>query len=163
MGANRHFGAKRGVFRMKRGSRCSAREKGLKHKRIEGEGREPLQQHLLKSGPRLAHGLHRAPKSRGGQDTRADVMGNGHPLPSDWRPERQLIEKNGRSERIRTSDPLVPNEVRYQAALHSDIWRGVPAAGEGPYSDAGTGGQGPEAPRGPDFPLSCRLVFLGKG
>ena len=28
--------------------------------------------------------------------------------------------KNGRSERIRTSDPLVPNEVRYQAALHSD-------------------------------------------
>src|SRR3954454_524086 len=29
--------------------------------------------------------------------------------------------QNGRSERIRTSDPLVPNEVRYQAALHSDI------------------------------------------
>ena len=26
----------------------------------------------------------------------------------------------GRSERIRTSDPLVPNEVRYQTALHSD-------------------------------------------
>ena len=26
----------------------------------------------------------------------------------------------GRSERIRTFDPLVPNEVRYQAALHSD-------------------------------------------
>ena len=26
----------------------------------------------------------------------------------------------GRSERIRTSDPLVPNEVRYRAALHSD-------------------------------------------
>ena len=26
---------------------------------------------------------------------------------------------NGRSERIRTSGPLVPNEVRYQAALHS--------------------------------------------
>ena len=25
----------------------------------------------------------------------------------------------GRSERIRTSGPLVPNEVRYQAALHS--------------------------------------------
>src|ERR1700681_4606855 len=31
------------------------------------------------------------------------------------------FEKNGRSERIRTSDPLVPNEVRYQTALHSDI------------------------------------------
>ena len=29
-------------------------------------------------------------------------------------------KRNGRSERIRTSDPLVPNEVRYQAALHSD-------------------------------------------
>ncbi|CAH1656287.1 hypothetical protein CHELA1G11_13237 [Hyphomicrobiales bacterium] len=28
---------------------------------------------------------------------------------------------DGRSERIRTSDPLVPNEVRYQTALHSDI------------------------------------------
>ena len=26
----------------------------------------------------------------------------------------------GRSDRIRTYDPLVPNEVRYQAALHSD-------------------------------------------
>ena len=34
---------------------------------------------------------------------------------------RQVIEKIGRSERIRTSDPLVPNEVRYQAALHSDM------------------------------------------
>ncbi len=31
-----------------------------------------------------------------------------------------VFEKIGRSERIRTSDPLVPNEVRYQAALHSD-------------------------------------------
>ncbi len=27
---------------------------------------------------------------------------------------------DGRSDRIRTYDPLVPNEVRYQAALHSD-------------------------------------------
>jgi hypothetical protein len=27
----------------------------------------------------------------------------------------------GRNERIRTSDPFVPNEVRYQAALHSEI------------------------------------------
>ena len=26
----------------------------------------------------------------------------------------------GRRERIRTSDPFVPNEVRYQAALHAD-------------------------------------------
>ena len=26
-------------------------------------------------------------------------------------------KKNGRRERIRTSDPLVPNQLRYQAAL----------------------------------------------
>ena len=31
-----------------------------------------------------------------------------------------LIEKNGRSERIRTFDPLVPNQMRYQTALRSD-------------------------------------------
>ena len=30
------------------------------------------------------------------------------------------LGSSGRNERIRTSDPLVPNEVRYQAALHSD-------------------------------------------
>ena len=34
--------------------------------------------------------------------------------------------KCGRSERIRTSDPLVPNEVRYQAALHSDVATRLP-------------------------------------
>gem|GEM_PF-2748835 len=27
----------------------------------------------------------------------------------------------GRSERIRTSDPLLPKQVRYQAALHSAV------------------------------------------
>jgi hypothetical protein len=32
----------------------------------------------------------------------------------------------GRGERIRTSDPLVPNQVRYQTALHPDA-----AAGRG--------------------------------
>jgi hypothetical protein len=31
------------------------------------------------------------------------------------------ILKNGRSERIRTSDPLLPKQVRYQTALHSDV------------------------------------------
>ena len=30
----------------------------------------------------------------------------------------------GRSERIRTSDPLLPKQVRYQAALRSDRWAG---------------------------------------
>ena len=28
--------------------------------------------------------------------------------------------ETGRSERIRTSDPLLPKQVRYQTALHSD-------------------------------------------
>ena len=28
---------------------------------------------------------------------------------------------NGRGERIRTFDPLVPNQMRYQAALHPDL------------------------------------------
>ena len=32
----------------------------------------------------------------------------------------RLRRENGRSDRIRTYDPLVPNEVRYQTALHSD-------------------------------------------
>ncbi len=29
--------------------------------------------------------------------------------------------KNGRGERIRTSDPLVPNQVRYQTALRPEM------------------------------------------
>ena len=29
---------------------------------------------------------------------------------------------SGRGERIRTFDPLVPNQMRYQAALHPDSW-----------------------------------------
>ena len=33
----------------------------------------------------------------------------------------------GRSERIRTSDPLLPKQVRYQAALHSDCRAGIAA------------------------------------
>jgi hypothetical protein len=36
--------------------------------------------------------------------------------------------KFGRSERIRTSDPLLPKQVRYQAALHSDRGGGVARA-----------------------------------
>ncbi len=31
------------------------------------------------------------------------------------------VSKNGRRERIRTSDPLVPNQLRYQAALLADF------------------------------------------
>ena len=38
-----------------------------------------------------------------------------------WRkPAEARSAKAGRSERIRTSDPLVPNQVRYRAALRSD-------------------------------------------
>jgi hypothetical protein len=32
-----------------------------------------------------------------------------------------LFERNGRGERIRTSDPLVPNQVRYQTALRPEL------------------------------------------
>ncbi|EAV45932.1 hypothetical protein SIAM614_08898 [Stappia aggregata IAM 12614] len=49
----------------------------------------------------------------------------------------QILGKNGRSERIRTSDPLVPNEVRYQAALHSDTKYELRKLGS-----SGTAGQG---------------------
>ena len=31
------------------------------------------------------------------------------------------MERNGRGERIRTSDPLVPNQVRYQTALRPEL------------------------------------------
>jgi hypothetical protein len=37
----------------------------------------------------------------------------------------QNTTKTGRSDRIRTYDPLVPNKVRYQAALHSETSVGV--------------------------------------
>ena len=35
--------------------------------------------------------------------------------------EMQIKRKSGRSERIRTSDPLYPKQVRYQAAPRSDL------------------------------------------
>lgn len=34
-------------------------------------------------------------------------------------------ERNGRSGEIRTPDPLVPNQMRYQAALHSEALRRI--------------------------------------
>ena len=53
----------------------------------------------------------------------------GHPLrrrmlyPAELRaPKRpNVARKDGRSGGIRTPDPLVPNQMRYQAALHSDL------------------------------------------
>jgi len=56
----------------------------------------------------------------------------------------------GRSERIRTSDPLLPKQVRYQAALRSDLeGRVKPNAGA---MQGGAGGYSPGS-RGP-FPNS---------
>ena len=48
---------------------------------------------------------------------------------NDYRDEKPQKTKNpaeagfkiGRRERIRTSDPLVPNQLRYQAALLADV------------------------------------------
>ena len=42
--------------------------------------------------------------------------------------------KFGRSERIRTSDPLLPKQVRYQTALRSDRGQGVTGT-RGPLQD----------------------------
>ena len=41
-----------------------------------------------------------------------------------------MTREIGRSERIRTSDPLLPKQVRYQTALRSDRVRGL-APGDG--------------------------------
>jgi hypothetical protein len=34
---------------------------------------------------------------------------------------KRARSENGRGERIRTSDPLVPNQVRYQTALRPEL------------------------------------------
>jgi hypothetical protein len=49
-----------------------------------------------------------------------------HPLIKSGRKKTRLkagFFENGRRERIRTSDPLVPNQLRYQAALLADAGR----------------------------------------
>ena len=46
-------------------------------------------------------------------DTRADFIAQPN--------QRISLILNGRGERIRTSDPLVPNQVRYQTALRPEI------------------------------------------
>lgn len=40
------------------------------------------------------------------------------------------MEFNGRYERIRTSDPFTPSEVRYQAALRTDVGRIIMIPGQ---------------------------------
>ena len=42
------------------------------------------------------------------------------PAGSERENRGKSLNSNGRSERIRTSDPLLPKQVRYQAALRSD-------------------------------------------
>ena len=42
-------------------------------------------------------------------------------LQSFGRAKFSMIREDGRSGEIRTPDPLVPNQMRYQAALHSDV------------------------------------------
>ena len=37
----------------------------------------------------------------------------------------EIFCENGRGDWIRTSDPLRPRQVRYQAALRPDIWLGI--------------------------------------
>ena len=41
------------------------------------------------------------------------------PIQSFWIIRNSTDEENGRSGEIRTPDPLVPNQMRYQTALHS--------------------------------------------
>ena len=41
---------------------------------------------------------------------------------SEYRYLEAFVLFRGRCERIRTSDPFVPNEVRYQAAPHSELF-----------------------------------------
>ena len=43
-----------------------------------------------------------------------------------WRRSAKVEDKirgNGRGDRIRTCDHLVPNQERYRAALHPEIWQ----------------------------------------
>ena len=80
-----------------RGRRGCGEEEGLHQKRIE---REHAERGALCNRP-LAETPH--PQSP-------------QPMPLS---RSRSSKHNGRSERIRTSGPLVPNEVRYQAALHS--------------------------------------------
>ena len=58
-------------------------------------------------------------------DFRQDLAGAGQRIRARCDPAEPVTAQDvslyGRSERIRTSDPIVPNDVRYQAALHSDI------------------------------------------
>ena len=41
--------------------------------------------------------------------------------PTELRAEIERKKRYGRGERIRTFDPLVPNQMRYQAALRPDM------------------------------------------
>ena len=65
--------------------------------------------------------------------------------------DKAFLGEFGRCERIRTSDPLHPMQMRYLAALHTD---GVSSAdGEGVYGDAPTLSTG-------EIPVRDRLPAL---
>jgi hypothetical protein len=51
-------------------------------------------------------------------------------------PEEAPGLSRGRGERIRTSDPIVPNDVRYQAALRPDAKNDYSASAAGPSTRA---------------------------
>ena len=42
-------------------------------------------------------------------------------IKKDFQQNAESLFLNGRDDTIRTCDPLVPSEVRYQTALHPDI------------------------------------------
>ena len=52
------------------------------------------------------------------------MLSGNHYREEKWQKTKNPAEagfKIGRRERIRTSDPLVPNQLRYQAALLADV------------------------------------------
>ena len=56
----------------------------------------------------------------GGNRTPDNLLRRQVLYPTELRAEA-AHEMNGRSDRIRTYDPLVPNQMRYQTAPHSDV------------------------------------------
>ena len=58
-------------------------------------------------------------RGNGARDMPATGDGHHRPAAACDCVSRMGKYRAGRSERIRTSDPVVPNDVRYQTALHS--------------------------------------------
>ena len=73
-----------------------------------------------------------AARSRSHGSTPSSNMTNGSSCKL-LKSQRKVI---GRGERIRTSDPLLPKQVRYQAALRPDYDNGLPAKGSARMAQA---------------------------